>query len=58
MEKTKDHMTEEIKKLKAKSNNMEQERDFLQQQVLESKRQNKLLKMAINRLQSQLKDQG
>lgn len=58
MEKTKDQMAEEIKKLKAKSNNMEQERDFLQQQVLESKRQNKLLKMAINRLQSQLKDQG
>lgn len=45
-------MTKKIKKWQSRSNNMEQERDFLQQQVLESKRQNKLLKMAINRLQS------
>lgn len=58
MEKDKDKMTKDIKKWQSRSNNMEQERDFLQQQVLESKRQNKLLKMAINRLQSQLKDQG
>ena len=50
MEKDKDKMSKEIKKYQSKSNNMEQERDFLQQQVLESKRQNKLLKMAINRL--------
>lgn len=58
MEKQKDDMSKQIKKWQSKSNNMEQERDFLQQQVLESKRQNKLLKMAINRLQSQLKEQG
>lgn len=53
-EKEKEEMTKKIKKWQTRSNNMEQERDFLQQQVMESKRQNKLLKVAINRLQDQL----
>ena len=38
MEKEKDEQTKKIKKWQSKANNMEQERDFLQQQVLESKR--------------------
>ena len=53
MEKHKDEQAKMIKKWKTKATNMEQERDFLNHQVLESKRQNKLLKMAISRLQSQ-----
>ena len=52
MEKHKDEQAKMIKKWKTKATNMEQERDFLNHQVLESKRQNKLLKMAISRLQS------
>ena len=54
MEKEKDEQAKKIKKWQSRSNNFEQERDFLQKQVLESKRQNKLLKLAIGRLQNQI----
>ena len=49
---SKDEQAKKIKKWQSRSNNFEQERDFLQKQVLESKRQNKLLKLAIGRLQN------
>lgn len=52
MEKEKDDQAKKIKKWQSRANNFEQERDFLQKQVLESKRQNKLLKLAIGRLQN------
>jgi hypothetical protein len=58
MEKEKDERVKEIKKWQSRANNFEQERDFLQQQVLESKRQNKLLKIAITRLKDQVDSQG
>lgn len=54
MQKDKDEQLKKIKHWTSKAQNLEQERDFLQKQVLESKRQNKLLKMAIQRLQSQM----
>lgn len=54
MEKEKDDQAKKIKKWQSRSNNFEQERDFLHAQVLESKRQNKLLKLAIGRLQTQI----
>lgn len=57
MEKEKDEQAKEIKKQKSKSDNLQQERDFLHQQVLEAKRQNKLLKLAIGRLQTQIEKQ-
>lgn len=38
MEKEKDEQAKEIKKQKSKSDNLQQERDFLHQQVLEAKR--------------------
>ena len=57
MEKEKDDQGKKIKKLVSKSSNLEQERDFLQKQVLEAKRQNKLLKLAISRLQNQINSQ-
>jgi seryl-tRNA synthetase len=47
MQKEKDEQLKKIKHWTSKAQNLEQERDFLQKQVLESKRQNKLLKMAI-----------
>lgn len=50
MEKEKDEQSKKIKKWQSRANNFEQERDFLQKQVLEAKRQNKLLKLAIGRL--------
>ena len=52
MEKEKDQKDKLIKKYTSRAKNFEQERDFLHQQVLESKRQNKLLKLAIQRLQN------
>jgi hypothetical protein len=47
MQKEKDEQLKKIKHWTSKAQNLEQERDFLQKQVLESKRQNQLLKMAI-----------
>ena len=54
MEKEKDEQGKKIKKWQSRSNNFEQERDFLHQQVLEAKRKIKLLKLAIRRLLTQM----
>ena len=47
-------MNETIKYWKTKALGYEQEKNFLQQQIMEAKRQNKLLKLAIGRLQNEL----
>jgi hypothetical protein len=47
-------MNEKIKYWKTKALGYEQEKNFLQQQIMDAKRQNKLLKLAIGRLQNEL----
>ena len=47
-------MKEKNKYWKSRAEAFEQDKNFLQDQVLESKRQNKLLKLAINRLQEEI----
>jgi hypothetical protein len=54
-EKEKDDLREKNKYWKSRSEAFEQDKHFLQDQVLESKRQNKLLKLAISRLQEEIK---
>ena len=51
-EKEKDKQANEIKKLKSENINLEKERKFMHEQVLEAKRENKLLKLAIGRIQA------
>jgi len=60
MEKEKESQAESIKYWKTKSMGYEQEKNFLQSQIMESKRQNKLLKLAIGRLQNEIekKEEG
>lgn len=50
----KQEQNEKIKYWQARSQAYEQEKNFLQSQIIESKRQNKLLKLAIGRLQGEL----
>jgi chromosome segregation ATPase len=53
-EKEKEKLNENIKYWKTKAQGYEQEKNFLQQQIMDAKRQNKLLKLAIGRLQNEL----
>lgn len=53
-EKEKESLSEKVKYWKTKALGYEQEKDFLQNQVMDAKRQNKLLKLAIGRLQNEL----
>eukprot|EP00347_Sterkiella_histriomuscorum_P023615 403333985 len=59
-EKEKEALNEKVKYWKTKALGYEQEKDFLQNQIMDAKRQNKLLKLAIGRLQNELekKDNG
>jgi chromosome segregation ATPase len=50
----KQEQNEKIKYWQARSQAYEQDKNFLQSQIIESKRQNKLLKLAIGRLQGEL----
>ena len=54
MDEEKKLQDKKIKHEQALKKTTEQEKNFLQQQIIESKRQNKLLKLAIGRLQSEL----
>lgn len=54
MEAQKQEQNEKIKYWQTRSQTNEQDKNFLQSQVIESKRQNKLLKLAIGRLQGEL----
>ena len=54
MEGEKQTQNERIRYLHARSQALEQDKEFLQNQIIESKRQNKLLKLAIGRLQNEL----
>ena len=47
-------MNEKIKHWMARAQAFEQDKNFLQNQIIESKRQNKLLKLAIGRIQGEL----
>ena len=47
---------EKTKYWKSRCEAFEMDKSFLQDQVLESKRKNKLLKLAINRMQVEIKD--
>lgn len=47
-------MNEKIKHWQARATAFEQDKNFLQNQIIESKRQNKLLKLAIGRIQGEL----
>ncbi|CDW75865.1 UNKNOWN [Stylonychia lemnae] len=53
-EKEKEALNEKVKYWKTKALGYEQEKDFLQNQIMDAKRQNKLLKLAIGRLQNEL----
>lgn len=53
-EQEKNDLKEKNKFWKARAEAFEQDKNFLQDQVLESKRQNKLLKLSISRLQEEL----
>lgn len=50
----KQEQLEKIKYWQARAQAFEQDKNFLQAQIIESKRQNKLLKLAIGRLQGEL----
>jgi hypothetical protein len=51
VERERESKNQALQRLEAKAEHFQQEKDFLHKQVLESKRQNKLLKLAIQRLQ-------
>lgn len=53
-EKEKVGLQEKVKYWKTKALGYEHEKDFLQNQIMDAKRQNKLLKLAIGRLQNEL----
>lgn len=52
MESEKQELQERVKHWMARAQGFEQDMHTLQNQIIESKRQNKLLKLAIGRLQS------
>ena len=54
MESEKQELNEKIKHWMARAQALEQDKNFLQTQIIESKRQNKLLKLAIGRIQGEL----
>ena len=54
VENEKQEMNEKIKHWMARAQAFEQDKNFLQNQIIESKRQNKLLKLAIGRIQGEL----
>ena len=54
MESEKQELNEKIKHWMARAQAFEQDKNFLQTQIIESKRQNKLLKLAIGRIQGEL----
>ena len=54
MESEKQELNEKIKHWMARAQAFEQDKNFLQNQIIESKRQNKLLKLAIGRIQGEL----
>ena len=54
MEHEKQELNEKIKHWTARAQAFEQDKNFLQTQIIESKRQNKLLKLAIGRIQGEL----
>ena len=54
MESEKQAKNEKIRYWQTRSQALEQDKEFLQTQIIESKRQNKLLKLAIGRLQNEL----
>jgi chromosome segregation ATPase len=55
-EREKEKLNETIRYWKVKAQGYEQEKNFLQQQIMDAKRQNKLLKLAIGRLQNELEE--
>jgi hypothetical protein len=54
MEKQKQELREKIKHWKNKAEMFESEKNFLYKQTMDTKKKNKLLKVAIGRLQSEL----
>ena len=53
-EKQKHELREKIKFWKSKSDAFENEKDFLYKQTMETKKKNKLLKIALGKLQSEM----
>lgn len=53
-EKEKEKLKEEVRYWQTRAQGFEQEKNFLQTQIIDSKRQNKLLKLAIGRLQDEI----
>ena len=53
-EKQKEQLRQQLKYWKAKAQQEEFDKNFLYKQILETKKQNKLLKMSITRLQKEL----
>ena len=47
-------MSDKIKNLQARAQALDQDKNFLQSHLIESKRQNKLLKLAIGRLEMEV----
>ena len=54
VENEKQELSEKIKHWTSRAQAFEQDKNFLQNQIIESKRQNKLLKLAIGRIQGEL----
>ena len=54
LENEKQELNERVKHWTARAQAFEQDKNFLQNQIIESKRQNKLLKLAIGRIQGEL----
>ena len=54
VENEKQELSEKVKHWTSRAQAFEQDKNFLQNQIIESKRQNKLLKLAIGRIQGEL----